>query len=337
MYDTIKMNKLPLFRQKNSVKSPKSKLQVLSLKSDCHLSSSLFITSQAREANFDNFLAHENHAYPVALSEYGNLRKTDTYLFVQCLEELQKASYEELKHLAMIAIDGAAFVHMNPPRQSKTLQDYCGLEIVDKIKKAVNGVERLDLVFDVYREDSSKAETRDCRESSVRVSVMDTTPIVKDFKRFLRHNDNKTELFCMIADKVSECLNDVSATIICTKLSEVVINSAIDLVSLLPCNHEEADTRIFVHVNDAANVGRQYISIKTVDTDVVVIAVGIFFELHIAELWIEYGAGRKRRWLPIHIYAKYLGKEKCMALLFWYAFTGCDTVSSFNSCGKKTA
>ena len=26
-----------------------------------------------------------------------------------------------------------------------------------------------------------------------------------------------------------------------------------------------------------------------------------------------------------------------MALLFWYAFTGCDTVSSFNGCRKKTA
>ena len=222
-------------------KTPRSKLQVLSLKSDCHLFSSLFITSQASEANYDDFFAHENHAYPVALSEYGKLRKTDKYLFVQCLEEIQEATYEEPKHLEMIAIDGAAFVHMNPPRHSKTFQDYCGLEIVDKIKKAGNGVERLDLVFNVYCEDSLKAETRDGRGSSVQVSVKDRTPIFKDFKRFLHHNDNKTKLFCMIADKVSGCLNDVSATIICTKLSEAVTNSAIDLVSLHPCNHEEAD------------------------------------------------------------------------------------------------
>ena len=40
IYDTIKMNKLPLFRQKNIVRTPKTKLQILSLKADCQLFSS---------------------------------------------------------------------------------------------------------------------------------------------------------------------------------------------------------------------------------------------------------------------------------------------------------
>ena len=39
------------------------------------------------------------------------------------------------------------------------------------------------------------------------------------------------------------------------------------------CNHEEADTRIFVHVRDAVEHGAQNVLIRTVDTDVVVIAV----------------------------------------------------------------
>ena len=27
------------------------------------------------------------------------------------------------------------------------------------------------------------------------------------------------------------------------------------------------------------------------------------------ELWVEFGAGKKKRWLPIHVYAQHLGKE----------------------------
>ena len=32
-----------------------------------------------------------------------------------------------------------------------------------------------------------------------------------------------------------------------------------------------------------------------------------------------------------------MGKQKCLTLLFWYGFIGCDTVSSFNGQGKKSA
>ena len=44
----------------------------------------------------------------------------------------------------------------------------------------------------------------------------------------------------------------------------------------------------------------------------------------------------KKNMLPIHVYAQHLSKQKYLALLFWYAFTGCDTVSSFNGRGRKT-
>ena len=39
------------------------------------------------------------------------------------------------------------------------------------------------------------------------------------------------------------------------------------------CNHEEADTRIIVHVRDAVQKGAKHISVRTVDTDVVVLLV----------------------------------------------------------------
>ena len=46
--------------------------------------------------------------------------------------------------------------------------------------------------------------------------------------------------------------------------------------SLAPCSHEEADTRIFVHVKDCAKTGHSKIVISIGDTDEIVIAVANF-------------------------------------------------------------
>ena len=54
----------------------------------------------------------------------------------------------------------------------------------------------------------------------------------------------------------------------------------------------------------------------TVDTDVVVIALYTFLDLDLEELWIEYGRGKDRKWLPVHAYTKALGEEICRAVLF---------------------
>ena len=39
------------------------------------------------------------------------------------------------------------------------------------------------------------------------------------------------------------------------------------------CNHEEADTRILVHVRDALDKGGRSVFVRTVDTDVLVILI----------------------------------------------------------------
>ena len=43
--------------------------------------------------------------------------------------------------------------------------------------------------------------------------------------------------------------------------------------------------------------------IITVDTDVVLIAIFVFSSVAIQELWIEFGSGKNKKWLPIHQYA----------------------------------
>ena len=45
---------------------------------------------------------------------------------------------------------------------------------------------------------------------------------------------------------------------------------------LAPCNHEEVDPRIFVHIKDLASSRHEVITVVTADTDVAVIAIFCF-------------------------------------------------------------
>ena len=57
-----------------------------------------------------------------------------------------------------------------------------------------------------------------------------------------------------------------------------------DFSNLMPCNHEEADSRIFLHMSDIAESGLRRVAIHTVDTDVVVLATSLFYTLILDEL-----------------------------------------------------
>ena len=67
------MNKLPLLNPKVASKSSKGKENIKLVKADCRLFSNLYIASQSRAGDLVNFFSHENHAFPVSLSEYGKL------------------------------------------------------------------------------------------------------------------------------------------------------------------------------------------------------------------------------------------------------------------------
>ena len=106
-----------------------------------------------------------------------------------------------------------------------------------------------------------------------------------------------------------------------------------DITNLAPCGHEEADTRLLLHVADAANQGFTKVVVRTVDTDVVVISVAAFHQIQLSELWVAFVTGKHFRYLPVHDN----GPIKSQALLALHAFIGCDQTSFFAHRGKKTA
>ena len=67
-----------------------------------------------------------------------------------------------------------------------------------------------------------------------------------------------------------------------------------DVSSLAPCSHEEADSRMMIHVSDASLNGHHRIKIRTNDTDVLVLAISIASLLPVDELWVSIGSSKTR-------------------------------------------
>ena len=124
IYKTITNNKLQLFREKNTLPTNKGKLKTTSLSQERKMYALLYIASQAREGDLDDFFQHENHSHPPSLSEYGKLRKSNKSDFLKCLEDHGGTKIQFPEVTAEI-IDGAAAVQMIKPEESKTFGQYC--------------------------------------------------------------------------------------------------------------------------------------------------------------------------------------------------------------------
>ena len=197
---------------------------------------------------------------------------------------------------------------------------------------------RVDIVWDVYQKDSLKKATRQKRGSGLRRRVEASSRIPGYWNAFLRVDENKTELFRFLAKQVERTELDQGKELFST-FGDSVLSSASreDLSSISPCSHEEADTRLLLHVLDAARSEHTRIAVITNDTDVLVLAVAMFQEIPVNKLWVAFGVGKHQRYLKAHEISFQLGGEKSKALPMFHAITGCDNVSFFAGRGKKTA
>ena len=94
-----------------------------------------------------------------------------------------------------------------------------------------------------------------------------------------------------------------------------MLSSSVDIMShISPCTHEEADKRLILHAFDCARQVVDKIMHRTVDTDVVVLAISTFSRLAISEMWIAFGVRKQFRYIAIHDIVSALGDEKSQVL-----------------------
>jgi hypothetical protein len=184
-----------------------------------------------------------------------------------------------------------------------------------------------------------KESTREKRGSGVRRKVSGLTKLPGNWMDFLRNPNNKQELFAFLTSKVAAFIFPADKAVYVTSGESVVSTNSTN--PMLNCNHEEADTRIVVHILHALGQGMKTVKVRTVDTDVVVILSGIFYELLVTQplldIWVAFGMGKSYRFYSINAICTKLGKPRSRALPVFHAFSGCDTTSAFQGKGKKSA
>ena len=153
--------------------------------------------------------------------------------------------------------------------------------------------------------DNLKVETRTKRGRGIRRRVEPSSSIPGNWQAFLRIDENKVELFSFLATRLAA--QETEKQVIGTLHKDVVCTHARYIAGLAQCTHEEAHSRMLLHVEDAMKEGYTNVSIRTVDTDAIVLAVTAAERLGIDQLWVAFGTGKSFRFLAAHEMAQALG------------------------------
>ena len=126
----------------------------------------------------------------------------------------------------------------------------------------------MDLVWDRYFAESLKNYTIEKRGVGVRKKVTGNCLFSTSWMTFLKCSENKGELFPYLSNVVVKEMQD--KVVVSTVNENVITNGAdFEILSLMSCNMEKADERMFVHVKHASKEDA-HIIITTVDSDVFV-------------------------------------------------------------------
>ena len=336
--NTIPRNSMPTFvYQPSSKKKSVGKLEVL--KRNTSLVTQLFLSLQSSpDLNFSDFFKFENHFEPPALASKGMVRTGTKSDILECLGD-PKSACKEAKKTTIHILDMAAVIHMVRPIYATTFIDFVTNNLIPFLKSQISDkVERLDAIWDTYPEHTLKAHAQEMRGSGPRTKLSPNgdTPIPKrDWQKYLKYAENKSELFSFCSQKLAETQLD-NILIFTTLKEELISNKAFDISFLSPCNHHEADTHIILHLAHASKEGHKEAYVCTVDSDIVVLAMVFFDKLNFSKLWIGFGCGKYYRDIPIHELYAALGPERSHAHPLFHVLNGCDTTSHILGCGKKT-
>ena len=230
-------------------------------------------------------------------------------------------------------------MHALSPNTAKTFDEYAEKIFIPYLHHQTRNNDRIDVVWDVYRDDSIKTGVREKRGDSARKKITGTASIPHPWQNFLCNSKNKEALFSFISTKLADTHSPEGKTMYVTK-QETVFSIGIDEI-MENSNHEEADTRMIVHLFHALKCGCKLVQIRTVDTDVIVILLGMFHLIkdnHLnADIYVGFGFGKDLAHYHVNGTYAAIGEERSRALPLFHALTGCDTTSAVANKGKVTA
>ena len=134
-----------------------------SLKTDRNLFSRLYVASQFRDGNLDELFSHENQPCPPSPSDRGKLKLDTKSDIVRCLEYAIEEQDDITPSVEVVVLDGHAIVRMLKPASAIHFREYAQDVFLAYVEHQLDKAQRVDVVWDDYRSDSLKAQTRDMR------------------------------------------------------------------------------------------------------------------------------------------------------------------------------
>ncbi|KAK3754209.1 hypothetical protein QZH41_003313 [Actinostola sp. cb2023] len=310
------------------------------------------IVANARHINLKELLSYELSSVPCALAyNDGSLRKTTKSVLSTVIEKgvnivsRLPVSPQQIVYI----IDGMATVQMTKSAGASLFGDLSlkYFEIFTAPLSLHNCLE-VHVVFDQYLDMSIKAGERSRRGASNALEVQiasPSTPVPKQWGKYISNPKNKINLCDYLTKSLcklgQEKLAENKAMVIgggikdgerCVLITRGNCSDVVDLKS----NHEEADTRLLLHVKHVSHAETRIV-IQSPDTDVLVISTAHFDSLGCEELWFRTGVKDRLRFIPVHEVCRSLGQRMCSALPACHALTGCDSISALAGIGKKKA
>ena len=344
IFDPIKRLRLATFNNLCKKKVIQTKTKIISLETSKDLFSNVAIIAQKRAVDLKRLFAYPFVHLPLSLAEAdGTLKKTAKSLLLHKLEGDVEPLELMRKGHTFIA-DGMAYV-----RQIKTVDLTYREFSIKMLKHIVNSgiyATRIDIVFDVYMENSIKDVERARRSSGEIVfkQIVPTSPI-KQWNQLLSSGDFKNKLVSFLVQewKSNKRFLDAKALFVTTGTETYKITTtSCRLVAELASNHEETDTRMLLHAKHASSTYNDII-ISTPDTDVFMIALSKLADID-AHLYMLTGTNDNRRLIDLNAVGEdafiKFNKTDCTkhkflnAVLGFHCFTGCDTTITFAGRGK---
>ena len=300
----------------------------------------MILIAQNRKLDMLDVLSHPLGPLPWSLAGTdGVMKKTNKAVLAKHLES--KVSPAEVIPGQYATVIDAMAVIQKVSGENRTFDELSDLILKQMLHHGQTS-SRIDVVFDVYRDQSIKTAERENRGSHEGVVFSQIRPghKIKNWRRLLACSESKDNFTKFLAEswkdeKKRQTLGDkvllVTSGDKCFRLTKNDWQIVHDLTS----NHEEADTRILLHAKHAAE---NYPSVVCVtdDTDVFVICLG-FSKFINCKLFIRRGPKSRVRLVDISKLAAALGDKICSALLGLHSWTGCDTVSALAGQGKLKA
>ena len=327
--------------KKKKVTSSENKTMQIAAQRD--LFGNLLVVAQKHDISLEKIMTFPMSPVPWALgTPDGQPVKTDKSKLMHLIETSSEACQETPNTAECTSVmDGMALLHA-----FHGLPDTFS-ELADKILCILPASQRVDFVTDIYNRNSIKAAER-CRRGHSDTLLLKggATKVPKDWKGFLSNGKNKTQLISLLQQ---EWRKDRNASRLqgkelflttgqdCIKLTSDGKTVQCENVESLKSSQEEADTRLVLHcLHQAASCpAAKAIIVRSSDTDVFLLLLYHSFTI-LKTVYLDTGVGNHRRIINITDLALKQTQPKCNALLGIYAFSGCDSTSSFVRKGKKT-